>query len=105
MAGRSLRSQKLDPAKDYWRTKHHSVKESVFEPLCPDGSDKCLDPNDAISLQAQNPTGLAPMVIGFALLNICRAEFFLMALGNPNDEPRKLVLLRTRPHSRECSDR
>jgi carbamoyl-phosphate synthase large subunit len=30
MVGRSLRSQGLDPRRDYWRTPHHSVKESVF---------------------------------------------------------------------------
>ena len=35
------------------RDGHYRVQEDVFQPPCPDGSDKCLDPNDTISLQAQ----------------------------------------------------
>src|SRR6185369_16755602 len=29
MAGQSLKSQKIDLKRDYWRTEHHSVKEAV----------------------------------------------------------------------------
>jgi anaerobic selenocysteine-containing dehydrogenase len=38
----------------------------VFAPPCPDGSDKCLDADDKISLQAQNPTGLGELRVGSA---------------------------------------
>jgi carbamoyl-phosphate synthase large subunit len=44
MAGRSLRSLGLSPAKDYWRTKHHSVKEAVFPFNKFPGADTVLGP-------------------------------------------------------------
>jgi carbamoyl-phosphate synthase large subunit len=44
MAGRTLRSLKLDPARDYWRTVHHSVKEAVFPFNKFPGADTVLGP-------------------------------------------------------------
>src|SRR5215469_1853885 len=51
---------------DGCRDGHYRCKEDVFAPPCPDGSDKCLDANDKISLQAQNPTGLGEVRVGSA---------------------------------------
>ena len=51
---------------DGCRDGHYRCKEDVFAPPCPDGSDKCLDANDEISLQAQNPTGLGEVRVGSA---------------------------------------
>ena len=44
MAGQTLKSQKIDVSKDYWRTKHHSVKESVFPFNKFPGADTVLGP-------------------------------------------------------------
>jgi carbamoyl-phosphate synthase large subunit len=44
MAGQSLKSLKIDAKKDYWRTKHHSVKESVFPFNKFPGADTVLGP-------------------------------------------------------------
>jgi carbamoyl-phosphate synthase large subunit len=44
MAGQSLRSQGIDVKRDYWRTKHHSVKESVFPFNKFPGADTVLGP-------------------------------------------------------------
>jgi carbamoyl-phosphate synthase large subunit len=44
MAGQSLRRQGIDPRKDYWRTKHHSVKEAVFPFNKFPGADTVLGP-------------------------------------------------------------
>jgi carbamoyl-phosphate synthase large subunit len=44
MAGQSLRSQGISPGTDYWRTKHHSVKEAVFPFNKFPGADTVLGP-------------------------------------------------------------
>ncbi|MES2201748.1 MAG: carbamoyl-phosphate synthase large subunit [candidate division FCPU426 bacterium] len=44
MAGKSLRAQGLDPRKDYWRTRHFSVKEAVFPFNKFPGADTVLGP-------------------------------------------------------------
>ncbi len=44
MAGKSLRAQGIDPRRDYWRTAHHSVKESVFPFNKFPGADTVLGP-------------------------------------------------------------
>ena len=51
---------------DQCRDGHYRCKEDVYAPPCPDGSDKCLDANDEISLQAQNPTALGEVRVGSA---------------------------------------
>src|SRR6201981_2884410 len=51
---------------DGCRDGHYRCKEDVFAPPCSDGSDRCLDANDEISLQAQNPTGLGDVRVGSA---------------------------------------
>ena len=44
MVGQSLKSQKIDLKRDYWRTEHHSVKESVFPFNKFPGADTVLGP-------------------------------------------------------------
>ncbi|HTA16747.1 MAG TPA: carbamoyl-phosphate synthase large subunit, partial [bacterium] len=44
LCGRSLGSLKLDLGRDYWRTKHHSVKEAVFPFNKFPGADSVLGP-------------------------------------------------------------
>jgi anaerobic selenocysteine-containing dehydrogenase len=49
------------------RDGHYRVKEIVLEMVVrDDGTKEFLDPNDAISLQAQNPTGLGDLRVGSA---------------------------------------
>jgi carbamoyl-phosphate synthase large subunit len=44
MAGQSLKSLRIDVNRDYWRTQHHSVKESVFPFTKFPGADTVLGP-------------------------------------------------------------
>ena len=49
------------------RDGHYRVKETVLEMVVrDDGTKEFLDPNDAISLQAQNPTSLGDVKVGSA---------------------------------------